>query len=122
MRVTPFCTECVEGVSVYLFSDAKPREDLAKDFVCGDLAGDGAEGGEGGAEVLRQEVGGDGAVEAVGDGGKERSGVAEGGSMAGVGHQGAGRSSDAGAGDEGDAEFFEAGTGLGGDFQGILVI
>ena len=51
-----------------LFSDAELGEDLAEDFVGGDLAGDGAEGGEGGAEVLRQEVGGDAAVEAVGDG------------------------------------------------------
>jgi len=29
VRVTPFCTECVEGVSVYLFSDAA-RPELSK--------------------------------------------------------------------------------------------
>ena len=41
----------------HLFPDAELREDLAEDFVGGDEAGDGAEGGEGGAEVLRQEDG-----------------------------------------------------------------
>ena len=51
MRVTPFCTECVEGVSVYLFSDAKALEDLAEDLVGGDGSGDGTEGFQGGVKV-----------------------------------------------------------------------
>ena len=40
-----------------LFADAKPPEDLAEDFVVGDVAGYGAKVVEGGAEVFRQEVG-----------------------------------------------------------------
>lgn len=49
----------------FLFPDAKPSEDFAEDVVGGDFAEDGAEGGGGGAEVFREEIGGEGGAEAV---------------------------------------------------------
>ena len=57
MRVTPFCTECVDGVSVYLFPDAKMLENIPQHLVRGDFAEDGAEVVEGLAEVFGEEVG-----------------------------------------------------------------
>ena len=46
-------------VDIGLFSNAEPSENFAEDFVGGDFTGDGAEVGEGGAEVFCQKVGGD---------------------------------------------------------------
>ena len=57
MRVTPFCTECVDGVSVYLFPDAKMLENIPQHLVRGDFAEDGAEVVEGLAEVFGEEIG-----------------------------------------------------------------
>lgn len=57
MRVTPFCTECVDGVSVYLFPNAKMLENIPQHLVRGDFAEDGAEVVEGLAEVFGEEVG-----------------------------------------------------------------
>ena len=57
MRVTPFCTECVDGVSVYLLPDAKMLENIPQHLVRGDFAEDGAEVVEGLAEVFGEEVG-----------------------------------------------------------------
>ena len=102
---------------MYLFPDAELREDLAEDFVGGDEAGDGAEGCEGGAEVLRQEVGGDAAVEAVGDGGEGSGGLPERRGVARVGDECAGGGGDAGAGGKGGAQLFEPGAVLRGDAQ-----
>ena len=101
----------------HLLSDAKPREDLAQDFVGGDFAGDGAEGGSRGAEVLRQEVGGEGAVEAVGDGGEGGGGVPEGGGVAGVGDERAGLGGRKDLFGQGGTEQIKPGAGLGGDDQ-----
>ena len=50
MRVTPFCTECVEGVAVYLFSDAVAAEDGVEDefgVQAKVFSKDGVDGGEG---------------------------------------------------------------------------
>lgn len=49
----------------FLFSYAEILEDVLQDVGVGDLAGDGAEGGEGGAEVFGQEVGGGEEVDAA---------------------------------------------------------
>ena len=72
-----------------LFSDAKPSENLSQDFVGGDLAGDGAEGVEGGAEVFGEEVCGGVVAEAEADAAEGFGGVGEGLGVAGVGDQSA---------------------------------
>ena len=97
------------------FPDAELGEDLAEDFVGGDLAGDGAEGGEGGAEVLRQEVGGAAGVEAVGDGGEGRGCLAKRRGVTRVRHQSAACGGHAGLRNEGGTQVFEAEAGFGGD-------
>ena len=98
-----------------LFSDAELGEDLAEDFVGGDLAGGGAEGGKGGAEVLRQEVGGAAGVEAVGDGGEGSGRLAERRGVTRVRHQSAACGGHAGLRNEGGTQVFEAEAGFGGD-------
>ena len=72
-----------------LFPDAESGEDFTEDFVGGDFAGDGAEGGEGGAEVFGKQVGGDAAVQSVADDGEGFGGRAERPGMASVGDQSA---------------------------------
>ena len=73
-----------------LFPDAKLPEDVAKDFVGGDLAGDGAEVVEGFAEILGDQVG-RGAGEDAGAGeGEGAGGCGKGVEMPGVGDQSGG--------------------------------
>lgn len=103
----------------FSLSDAKAGEDFAEDFVRRDLSRDGTEGGEGGAQVLRQEVGGDVTVESVADGGEGSGGFPEGGGVARVGHQRAARGSDSGTFHERGTQHFEAGTRFCGDFNNI---
>ena len=51
-------------------SDAEPPEYLSEQFVGGDFTKDGAEAGDGGAQVLGQKVAGEVAGEGVGGAGK----------------------------------------------------
>ena len=46
-----------------LFPDAEVLEDVSEGFVGGDFAEDGAEGGDCGAEVLREEIAGEAVLE-----------------------------------------------------------
>jgi len=105
-----------------LFTDAELAEDLAEDFVGTDLAGDGAEGGEGCAKVLRQEVGGDVAVETVADGGEGSGRFAQRGGVTGVGHQSAACGSHAGLRNEGGTQLFQAFAVFGADSNCKLAI
>lgn len=74
---------------VGLLADAEFREDVVQDFVGGDgaAAGDGAEGGDDGADLLGEEVGGQG-VEACDGAVEGRAGIGEGLEMAAVGNDG----------------------------------
>ena len=66
--VGEFCTECVEGVSVYLFSDAVVLEDVVEDdFGVQEVRSqDGIDGRQGAAEVfghqVRRDAAGEGSV------------------------------------------------------------
>ncbi|GEM_PF-2698735 len=59
-----FVTHLMEVITKGLFPDAEVGEDVSEDFVFGDVhAGDFAEGGDGVAEVLGDEVGGPSCVQ-----------------------------------------------------------
>ena len=103
------------------FPAAEAGEDLAKDFVRSDLSGDGAEGGEGCAEVFREEVGGKVTVHAVADPGQGGGSVAQGGGVAGVGDQGTLPGGTPDAGNEGGTQLFEPESRFGGDFEHVLI-